>query len=77
LKKKKQNFECLNSLGRTELICNSLGYVGSDIVLAVLSGGASKVAALEKVSKLNQVNHLAITSTKVEKAIGHWITKKY
>jgi hypothetical protein len=52
------------------LICNSLGYIGTDIVIGVLTGGASKAVALEKISTLNLISHVAIAGAKAEKPLA-------
>jgi hypothetical protein len=36
-----QQWHCLNRLGKTEYVCRSLAYVGSDVVIGVLSGTAA------------------------------------
>jgi hypothetical protein len=44
-------FKCMNSRARADYVCKSLSYIGTDVLLAVLTGGASKVGYISKVQK--------------------------
>lgn len=41
-----QQWQCLNTTGRTAYVCRAVGYVGPEVVLAFLTGGGSASARL-------------------------------
>lgn len=50
-----EGFGCLNGEAKTQLICKGIGYVGTDIVIGVLTGGLSKAALVGKLGRPMQL----------------------
>lgn len=53
-----KDFQCMNQVARTELICKAAGYLGPEILLAVFTGGSGNVAkvATHSTKALSMVN---------------------
>jgi hypothetical protein len=49
--KQVEGFKCMNSRARADYVCKSISYIGTDVLLAVLTGGASKIGYISKVQK--------------------------
>ncbi len=46
-----EGFKCMNAAARAEYVCKSISYVGTDVLIAVLTGGASKIGWVSKAQK--------------------------
>ncbi|MFT6069875.1 MAG: hypothetical protein ACJAT2_000889 [Bacteriovoracaceae bacterium] len=49
-----ENFKCLNIEAKSNYICTGIGYLGTEVVLNILTGGAKNVAVLARVQKAAQ-----------------------
>jgi hypothetical protein len=45
------NFKCLNVEAKSNYVCSAIGYLGTEVVLNILTGGAKNVAVLARVQK--------------------------
>jgi hypothetical protein len=49
--KQMTTFGCYNSRAKANYVCQTMSYLGTDVLLAVLTGGASKIGYISKVQK--------------------------
>ena len=75
-----KDFQCMNAVGRTEMICKAAGYLGPEILLAVFTGGsgtAAKLAAqsstalslVKRTDKANDIARVAGQENKLVKGV--------
>lgn len=68
-KKELVEWKCLNNAGRTNYVCKTIGYVGTEVVIGILTGGALKAFAAGKyikpIEKILGTEHRVVRSMKI------------
>lgn len=66
-----ETFKCYNTRAKADYVCKTMSYLGTDVLLAVLTAGGSKIAYVSKIQKaikLGVTAQKAKLITKVKKA---------
>ena len=66
--KQVETFKCLNTQAKANYVCKTMSYIGTDVLLAVLTGGASKIGYISKVNKAIQLGARAHKAKLLKKA---------
>jgi len=61
------NFNCMSPLAKANLLCKSLGYISTDIIIGFLTGGVSKAVTVGRLAEI--LNTISTKSGKLKEAL--------